>query len=293
MTNTPTKKTMREKFRTVLEVAAHTMVLLIPIWSAGILHESDSLIHQIPSDESIADHEGLAEIGFGIRHFSFVGILNSTDYAEDVSFSDEQQDALGGYHTASHILYHFLHGSLWISLCAPLGFYFYRRWVSKESPLLNASKLSKSLATMAIPLIIGWSLLMLIPFFLLTRSNLCDSKYMELGFELEADSSDSEDDGDHCGSEWIGTYASVVDDVSSTCEIFSPSSIGFLVSRLVIPFLLIIQARFLNHRAHQLETKHQLEQVLSRRDFTVEKDIEDSVVKEIDDAATVTSESLE
>ena len=290
--------------KVALEALLHTTLLLGPLFSSGILHQSDSLIRQIPS--AFDPSNNITEVGFGIRHFSII-FRNDTE-VEDIRFSDEQEDALGREHNAAHIVFHVLHGFMWmflvLSVMVPAVYYGRQWWKNNRSgpKALALAKLTGWIAKVYLPALILLTLLMVVPYGLLTQSNLCNSEYVELGYAMEVDndSSDDRDFGDedhHChDDDFEGTYAKLHFDVDSRCEFATPSGLGFLVTNLsVLPLLLFMQHCVLRRRAAQFQAESQLAE-MNREEFGVEQgnddgNAEEEVVKRelADDETSVSS----
>jgi hypothetical protein len=127
--------------------------------------------------------------------------------------------------------------------------------------MLVLLKMMKSFAKVYIPLIMLCTLLMAIPFGLLAKSNLCGPHYIELGFQ---DSSDDLFDPD-----FEGTFATVHDDISATCQLGRSSGMGIAVLMAAWPFILLAQAYFLNRRGNELEHDIQLAEELKIADATI------------------------
>jgi hypothetical protein len=280
-------------FKATLEVLVHGLILVAPLFLGGVLHASDSLFRQIPTNYEDLN-ENITEVGFGIRHFSV--LYNETTEEEDVRFSDEQQDELGRQHSAAHITFHALQGLMWMILILPMLVAIFNRWWKKMAPLLALSKFTASLSRLYVPLMIVLTLLMAVPFVLLSKSNLCGPMYMQLGFaEEEASLSSDEDDHDNgCHSNDLeGTYAIMHEDVPATCEM-GPSSIGFIAATAIWPVIMMVQIYFLRLRSEKMERDYQLAIVLDRTNFAIdqgsvegEKDLAD------DETSFSSSESLE
>jgi hypothetical protein len=237
----------RSIFFTTVEVLLHASFLLVPFWFSGVLHSSDSMMHQVPDVVDPANN--ITTVGFGIRKFS----VNGT---EDVSFSDEQQDTLGDQHTAAHVTYHVFWGVMIVALCIPLiKAMICRWWCNKMEGRTVLACMTRSIAKRTIPIMILFTILMAAPFILLTRSNLCGPNYIELRYDLEVDaSSDSgEDEWDHHGcDDYVGTLAIVHEGVGATCEL-GTSGVGTAVMLCLWPFFMVAQAFFLNSKAKKME----------------------------------------
>jgi hypothetical protein len=218
---------------TTLEVLLHGSFLLAPYWFSQVLSNSDSMITQVP--ETIDAANNITKVGFAIHYFS-------SGEAEDIEFSDEQEDALGDQHEAAKILYYVFSSFMWLALIVPVVVGAVRRWGStKMDKRLVMSKMTRSLAKVSIPVVIISTILMAVPFVLLTRSNLCGPNYMELRF-LEYEVDDIE-----------GTIAIVHEDVGASCELGS-SGFATAIGLGVWPFLLVVQAYyFLSSKANRLE----------------------------------------
>ena len=255
----------RSTFLLALEVTMHIIVLMAPLFFTGIIHNSDSLLKQVPL---LTDNMNEFNItGFGLRDFSL--IYNETNEDEDIKFSDEQQDTFGSNYRAAHITYHVFQGIMILSFIMPFLCALINRWYRRFDCLQVGSKLAKSLANVYIPLIVVTMLLMIIPFWLLTQSGLCGPNYIELGFTEEVetmddiDQFDDMDDHDHHYNynyscvDLVGSYAIVHDDIPSTCEI-GASGIGYLVSIGVWSLVLMVQTMILRRRGYQLELEYQL-----------------------------------
>jgi spore maturation protein SpmB len=244
--------------RTSLEGVLHTLILIAPFFITGALHASDSLFTQVPATINVDSN--IMEVGFGIRQFS---VGNATD----IRFSDEQEDALGGHHhVAAHMAYHVFSALLWIFLLVPILTAIKHRWWNKTNTMLVLLKMMKSFAKVYIPLIIFCTLLMAIPFGLLAKSNLCGPHYIELGFQEESSSDDSS--SDDFDSDFEGTFATVHDDISATCQL-DRSGMGIAVLMAAWPFILLAQAYFLNRRGNELERDIQLAEELKIADATI------------------------
>jgi hypothetical protein len=243
--------------RTSLEGVLHTLILIAPFFITGALHASDSLFTQVPATINVDSN--IMEVGFGIRQFS---VGNATD----IRFSDEQQDALGGHHFAAHMAYHVFSALLWIFLLVPILTAIKHRWWNKTNTTLVLLKTMKSFDKVYIPLIMLCTLLMAIPFGLLAKSNLCGPHYIELGFQEESSSDDSS--SDDFDSDFEGTFATVHDDISATCQL-GRSGMGIAVLMAAWPFILLAQAYFLNRRGNELERDIQLAEELKIADATI------------------------
>jgi hypothetical protein len=230
---------------TTMKVLLHASLLLAPFWISGVLHNSDSMMRQVPDVADPANN--ITTVGFGIRKFS----VNGT---EDVRFSDDQKDALGDQHMAAHTTYHIFWGFMIAALCTPLIMAMVRRWWCKMDGKVVLARTARSIAKFTIPFMILFTILMAAPFILLTRSNLCGPNYIELRYEQESDaSSDAEDEwGNHGCDDYEGTIAVVHEDVGATCEL-GASGVGTAVMLCLWPFLMVAQAFFLNSRAKKME----------------------------------------
>ena len=205
------------------------------------------MITQVP--ETIDAANNITKVGFAIHSFS----IGET---EDIDFSDEQEDALGDQHEAAKILYYLLTSFMWLALIVPVLMGAVHRWGrSKMDGLLVMSKMTRSLARVSIPVIAISAILMAVPFFvLLTRSNLCGPNYMELRFQdhdfAEENKSDSEDSDYYCN--YIeGTIAIMHEDIGASCEL-GTSGVATAIGLGVWPFILLVQALFLNSKANKL-----------------------------------------
>jgi hypothetical protein len=198
------------------------------------------------------------EVGFGIRDFS---VGNATD----IRFSDDQEDALGGHHFAAHMAYEVFSILTLIFLLIPILVAIKHRCWNKTNTRLVLSKMIKSFAKVYTPLIVLCTLLMAIPFGLLAKSNLCGPHYIELGFQEESSSDDSS--SDDFDSDFEGTFATVHDDISATCQL-GRSGMG-VAAMAVWPFILLAQAYLLNRRGNELERDIQLEREVKINDATV------------------------
>jgi hypothetical protein len=230
---------------TTLEVLLHGSCLLAPYWISKVLSQSDSMITQVP--ETIDAANNITKVGFAIHSFS----IGET---ENIEFSDEQEDALGDQHEAAKILYYVFTSVMWIALMVPVLMGAVRRWwgSSKMDGRLVMSKMTRSLAKVSIPVVVVSTILMAVPFVLLTRSNLCGPKYMELRFldhKLE-ETTDSEDRDFSC-HDVEGMIAIVHEDIGASCEL-GDSGVATAIGLGVWPFILLVQAFFLNSKANKL-----------------------------------------
>lgn len=242
--------------RTSLEGVLHTLILIAPFFITGALHASDSLFTQVPATINVDSN--IMEVGFGIRQFS---VGNATD----IRFSDDQEDALGGHHFAAHMAYHVFSILLLIFLLVPILVAIKHRWWNKTNTMLVLWKTMKLFAKVYIPLIALCTLLMAIPFGLLAKSNLCGPHYIELGFQEESSSDDSSSDDSDLDFE--GTFVTVHDDISATCQLgHSGIAVAFLMA--VWPFVLLAQAYLLNRRGNELERDIQLAKEIERIEKT-------------------------
>jgi hypothetical protein len=138
---------------------------------------------------------------------------------------------------------------MWLALIVPVLMGAVHRWgSSKMDGQLVMSKMTKSLATVSIPVIVVSTILMAAPFVLLTRSKLCGPNYVELRFQDIG--GDSEDFWD-CHDDVEGTIAIVHEDIGASCELGS-SGDATAIGLGVWPFILLIQAFFLNSKANKL-----------------------------------------
>jgi uncharacterized membrane protein YhaH (DUF805 family) len=230
---------------TTLEVLLHGSCLLAPYWISQVLSKSDSIITQVP--EAIDDANNITKVGFAIHSFSI-------GEREDIEFSDEQEDALGDQHKAAKILYFVFTSFMWLALIVPVLMGAVHRWgPSKMDGRLVMSKMTRSLARMTIPVIVVSTILMAIPFVLLARSNLCGPNYMELRFQHQEMSAESENDLDFIYDDLEGTIAIVYEDIGASCEL-GRSGAATAIGLVVWPFLLLVQAFFLNSKANKLGT---------------------------------------
>ena len=71
------KLSTKQNIRTFLEVAVHGLLLLAPIGLTCVLHESDSLLLQVPLSTAEDTFPG---VGFGLRYFSVDATSYSTSY---------------------------------------------------------------------------------------------------------------------------------------------------------------------------------------------------------------------
>jgi hypothetical protein len=223
---------------TNLEVLLHGSCLLAPYWISKVLSRSDSLITQVP--ETIDAANNITKVGFAIHSFSI-------GENEDIRFSDEQEDALGDEHQAAKILYFVFTSFMWLALIVPVFLGAVHRWwgSNKMDGRLVMSKMTRTLAKVSIPVIVASTILMAIPFvLLLTRSNLCGPNYMELRFEPD-ETNDSED------MDFEGTIAIVHEDIGASCEL-GRSGVATAICLGVWPFILLVQAFFLNSKANKL-----------------------------------------
>jgi uncharacterized membrane protein YhaH (DUF805 family) len=229
---------------TTLEVLLHGSCLLAPYWISTVLSNSDSMITQVP--EAIDAANNITKVGFAIHSFSIGD-------NEDIDFSDEQEGALGDQHEAAKILYYVFTSFMWLALIVPVLMGAVRRWgSSKMDRRLVMSKMTRSLSKVSIPVIVVSTILMAVPFILLTHSNLCGPNYMELRFqdhELEV-TSDSGDWSYHC-HDVEGTIAIVHEDIGATCEL-GRSGVATAIGLGVWPFILLIQAFYLSSKAKKL-----------------------------------------
>lgn len=273
--------------KAVFEALAHATILMGPIFLGAVLHASDSLYRQLPSNEDDLSMN-VTEVGFGIRHFSI--LYNETAEEEDIRFSDEQEEALGSQHFAAHILFHALDGLMCLFLILPIVIAIYNRWWKNMEPLLVLSRLTASLAGIYVPLMMVLTILMVVPFALLSKSNLCGPSYVQLGF-AEEDASMSSDEDDHhndCHSDLEGTYAIIHEDIPANCEM-GVSSIGFIAGTAIWPLIMLVQISFLRRRSEKLERDHQLAIVLDRRDFAIEQGSVEGVKDLADDETSCSS----
>jgi len=200
-----------------------------------VLSNSDSMITQVP--ETIDAANNITKVGFAIHSFSI-------GESEDIEFSDGQEDALGDQHKAAKILYFVFTSFMWLALLVPVLMGAVRRWgSSKMDGRLVMSKMTRSLARVSIPVVVVSTILMAVPFVLLTRSNLCGPNYMELRFQDH----DLEEDCNYVE----GTIAIVHEDIGASCEL-GRSGVATAIGFGVWPFILLVQAFFLNSKANKL-----------------------------------------
>jgi hypothetical protein len=188
---------------------------------------------QVP--ETIDAANNITKVGFAIHTFSI-------GERKDIDFSDQQEDALGDQHKAAKILFYLFISFMCLALIIPLLMGAVHRWgSSKMDGKLVMSKIAKSFATVSIPVLVVFTILMAIPFVLLARSNLCGPNYVELRFQgIDGDSEDVE-----------GTIAFVHEDIGASCELGS-SGFDTAFELGIWPFILLIQAFFLNRKANKL-----------------------------------------
>jgi hypothetical protein len=223
---------------TTLEVLLHGSCLLAPYWISKVLSESDSMITQVP--ETIDAANNITKVGFAIHSFSI-------GESYDIEFSDEQEDALGDQHEAAKILYYVFTSFMWLALIVPVLMGAFHRWgSSKMDGRLVMSKMTRSLARVSIPVVVVSTILMAVPFVLLTRSNLCGPNYMELRFQ-DYDLDEKSD----CHDDIEGTIAIVYEDIGAACEL-GRSGVATAIGLGVWPFILLVQAFFLNSKAKKL-----------------------------------------
>lgn len=270
---------MRVSVKAAFEIALHAALLSVPVFLSAVLHASDSLYRQVPTNESELS-SNITTVGFGLRHFSI--LFNETTEEEDIRFSDEQQEALGSNYLTAHTLYHVLNGLMWICLILPLIVSMDNRRRRNTEPLLAMSQLATSLGTVYVPWMIVLTLLMAVPFALLSQSNLCGPSYLQLGYDIE--------DAGHHDEDLEGTYAITHSDIPTKCEI-GASSIGFIAGTVAWPLVLLMQANILRRRGHKLELNHQLAIVLDRKNFDVKECSLDGSEKELADDETSYSDS--
>jgi hypothetical protein len=228
---------------TTLEVLLHGSCLLAPYWISQVLSNSDSMITQVP--ETIDGANNITKVGFAIHSFSI-------GESEDIEFSDEQEDALGDQHKAAKILYFVFTSFMWLALIVPVLIGAVHRWgPSKMDGRLVMSKMTRSLARVSIPVVVVSTILMAVPFVLLTRSNLCGPNYMELRFQDQEMSAESEDDSDYDCHDLEGTIAIMHEGIGASCEL-DRSGVATAIGLVVWPFLLLVQAFFLNSKANKL-----------------------------------------
>jgi uncharacterized membrane protein YhaH (DUF805 family) len=194
---------------TTLEVLLHGSCLLAPYWISQVLSNSDSMITQVP--ETIDGANNITKVGFAIHSFSI-------GESEDIEFSDEQEDALGDQHKAAKILYFVFTSFMWLALIVPVLMGAVHRWGgSKMDGRLVMSKMTRSLARVSIPVVVVSTILMAIPFVLLSRSNLCGPNYIELRFQDEEMSAESsEDASDYDCNDLEGTIAIMHEDIGAS-----------------------------------------------------------------------------
>jgi uncharacterized membrane protein YhaH (DUF805 family) len=210
-----------------LEVLLHGSCLFAPHWISNVLSKSDSMITQVP--ETIDAANNITKVSFAIHSFSI-------GESEDIRFSDEQEDALGDQHKAAKILYFVFASFMWLALIVPVLMGAVHRWgSSKMDGRLVMSKMARSLARVSIPVVVVSTILMAVPFVLLTRSNLCGPNYMELRFQDDVE----------------GTIAIVHEDIGASCEL-GTSGVATAIALGVWPFILLLQALFLNSKANKL-----------------------------------------
>jgi hypothetical protein len=233
---------------TSLEVLLHGSCLLAPYWISTVLSNSDSMITQVP--ETIDAANNITKVGFAIHSFS-VG------ETEDIEFSDEQEDALGAQHKAAKILYYVFTSFMWIALIVPVLMGIVRRWwgPTMMDGRLVMSKMTRSLSKVSIPVVVVSTILMAVPFILLTRSNLCGPNYTELRFLDHAleETTDSEDWEEFSGHDVEGTIAIVHEDIVAFCEL-GRSGFATAIGLGIWPFILLVQASFLTSKANKLES---------------------------------------
>lgn len=230
-----------------LETLLHVALVTAAFFISGLLHNSDSLMTQVPAETDATNN--ITKVDFGIKKFS---IGNN----EDIEFSDEQKDVLGGSWSSSHTSFHILQAFMIAGLVIPVIIAIKRRCCCRMDTRLVISKLLKNFAMYSIPLIAILTILMAVPFVLLTRSNLCGPNYIELRFEQELEySSDDDDDYYHDDDciELQGTVAIVHNDVNATCSV-APTGIAAAVLLALWPFAMVGQAFLLNWRGNKLES---------------------------------------
>jgi uncharacterized membrane protein YhaH (DUF805 family) len=270
---------------TTLAVLVHGTCLLAPYWISTVLSKSDSMITQVP--EAIDAANNITKVGFAIHSFSI-------GENEDIEFSDKQEGVLGDQHEAAKILYYVFTSCMWLALIVPVLMGAVRRWgSSKMDGQLVLSKMTRSLARVSIPVIVVSTILMAVPFVLLTRSNLCGPDYMELRFqdhELEV-TSDSGEWSFRC-HDVEGTIAIVHEDIGATCEL-GRSGVATAIGLGVWPFILLVQAFFLSSKANKLLGAYS-ENAKNRAAATTPViEVNDKHNNEEEEDATVDHESLE
>lgn len=228
-----------------LETLLHVALVTAAFFISGLLHNSDSLMTQVPAETDAANN--ITKVDFGIKKFS---IGNN----EDIDFSDEQKDALGVSWSSSHFSWHILQAFMIAGLVIPVIIAIKRRCCCGMDKRLVFSNLLKNFAMYSIPLIAILTILMAVPFVLLTRSNLCGPNYIELRFEQELEYSGDDDDNYHDDCiDLQGTVAIVHDDVSASCSV-APTGIAAAVLLALWPFVMVGQALLLNWRGNKLES---------------------------------------
>jgi hypothetical protein len=113
------------------------------------------------------------------------------------------------------------------------------------------SRVAKYYSCVSIPLIVVFTLLMVVPFTLLAVSNLCGPNYIELRFQV---SKDYDDHDDGCDQYLQGTEAIIHEDVPAKCQL-GRSGIATVVMIGIWTLVLIVQAFVLYHRGKALQVE--------------------------------------
>ena len=255
------KRSTKQSIWTFLELTVHGMLLLAPIALTCVLHESDSLLHQLPLSTTADDT--FPSVGFGLRYFS-IEINNNNESSidhgfGDISFSDEQEDAVGSYHIASHYLYHAVTALMWLALLVPLLVAVRHGWYDQIHPTLVFVKLCQTLVRRTVPALMALTLLLLVPFGLLFQSNLCGPTYIELGFDYNATLEESTSSDDR-GDDYDGTFAVNHSDVPSECD-WGTSGISFAMTIFLLQAVMALHGMCLDRRCEKLKADYSQEMI--------------------------------
>jgi len=203
---------------------------------------------QVPDQIDIANN--ITRVGFGLKHFSILGIET---VADDIEFSDEQKDAFGGEWKAAHVTYHTFASFMMIAIVVPVLLAIKQVWRSKMDKSLAMANMTKTYAKISIPVLLFSTIFMICPWVLMFRSNICGPSYIQLGYQEQP--ADFEAQEATIDNDWWdgleGTFATVHPDIKSSCELGTSSVLmaSFLGVWLLV---LIVQAMVLYNRGNQL-----------------------------------------
>jgi hypothetical protein len=301
-----------------LGLLLHAVLLVLPILSSNILHDSDKIWTQqavMIADPTTTVNNNWTTVEFGLRAFRVVQedendtieyndttifLDNSLD---DITFSYQQQEAFGSSYRAAHILFHVWNALQWLSVVLPLLVYgwnrlsLHRQQKQKQPSSSNensnvashyrfAWQLARMYVDVYLPLLMVLTASMVVPFFLLKESNLCGPSYIQLGFTAEQDDEDdgaSRDEDDDV--DFVGSFAIVHSDMSASCSMGRTGK-WFLVSQVATVLLSAVHIVWMRRCAYYLELQYQLSQVISGHESSeMEKPVDED-----DDQATVVTQ---